>query len=310
MKAGIVALLEGVSLCGRVPAVADNSGVTGYPSDLNDAQWAVLSPYLLDEQHKRGRKHVPAEMRRVVNGLLYIAHTGCQWRYLPKEYGPWERVWSQFRRWAANGTLGPVLLEVHADARIRLGRPERWPSLIVIDSSLARGASNGGATFHAKGGNYGGTNGAKRVIAVDATGLPLAGVVFPANIDEPKTVRTLLHKLDDLGAGAPSTPGSCGRLTKVMVDAGTTDREASDLGKEFGVNVAVYSQDPRPNLKGYKRRRDAGPRPFHPFARAWRVEVAHAQLGRSRRLSRSFENTTDSSTAWLELACIRACLDL
>ena len=49
-----------------------------------------------------------------------------------------------------------------------------------------------------KGGNYGGTNGAKRVIAVDATGLPMVGLVFPANIDEPKTVRALLQKLDDL----------------------------------------------------------------------------------------------------------------
>lgn len=287
----------------------DNGVVAGYLSDLNGDQWAILSRYLLDETHKRGRKHDPQELRTVVNGLLYIAHTGCQWRYLPNEYGPWERVWSQFRRWSANGTLGPVLRDVHGDARPRLGRPERLPSLLVIDSSLARGASNGGATFHTKGGNYGGTNGAKRVIAVDATGLPLAGLVFPANIDEPKTVRALLQKLDDLGAGAPAPAGSGGRLTKVMVDAGTTDREAEALGHEFGVKVAIYGQDPRPKDKSYKRRPGEPARPFHPFARAWRVEVAHAQLGRSRRLSRSFENTTGSSTAWLELACLRAALD-
>jgi hypothetical protein len=74
------------------------------------------------------------------------------------------------------------------------------------------------------------------------------------------------------------------------------------------VEVAVYSQDPRPNIKGYKHPKGAPGKQFHPFARAWRGEVAHAQLGRSRRLSRSFENTTNSSTAWLELACIRASL--
>lgn len=279
--------------------------MTGYPSDLNDAQWAVLRPFLM-LPGKRGRRYVEADLRQVVDGLLYVAHTGCQWRYLPSEYGDWTRAWSQFRRWAANDTLARVLLGVHGEARLRLGRVERLPSLVTIDSSLARGASNGGPTFHQRGGPFGATNGAKRVIAVDVTGLAVAGLVLPANVTETQAVVELLDWMRLLGASD--------RLTKVLVDAGTTDGDAQVIQDTFGVDVLVHSQDPRPGKKRRKQKRPKGsppapPRPFHPFARAWRVEVAHAQLGRSRRLSRSFENTTESGTAWLELACIRSALD-
>lgn len=60
-----------------------------YPSDLTDDQWALLEP-LLQRPGKPGRKH--ADLRSVVNGILYITRTGCPWRYLPSEYGPWTRV--------------------------------------------------------------------------------------------------------------------------------------------------------------------------------------------------------------------------
>jgi putative transposase len=101
--------------------------------------------------------------------MLYIAQTGCQWRYLPESFGPWTRVWSQFRRWSRNGTWAQALTVLHAAARELDGRAERTPSMVVIDTHLARGASNGGFTLHDRGGPYGRTKGAKRVVAVDVT---------------------------------------------------------------------------------------------------------------------------------------------
>jgi transposase len=124
---------------------------------------------------KRGRKHAD-DLRTVVEAMLYIAQTGCQWRYLPESFGPWTRVWSQFRRWSRNGTWAQALTALHAAARESDGRAERTPSLVVIDTHLARGASNGGLTFHDRGGPYGRTKGAKRVVAVDVTGLPVAAL--------------------------------------------------------------------------------------------------------------------------------------
>ena len=109
------------------------------------------------------------DLRRVVDALLYIAHTGCQWRYLPESFGPWTRVWSQFRRWTRNGTWARALTVLHTAAREADGPAEETPSMVVIDTHLARGASNGGFTFHDRGGPYGRTKGAKRIVAVDVT---------------------------------------------------------------------------------------------------------------------------------------------
>ena len=74
--------------------------VVAYSSDLADAQWNFLEPLLLISS-KRGPKH-GNDLRHVVDAMLYISHTGCQWRFLPEEFGPWTRVWSQYRRWSSS----------------------------------------------------------------------------------------------------------------------------------------------------------------------------------------------------------------
>ena len=60
-----------------------------YASDLTDEQWALLEP-VFNVPGKRGPKHAP-DLRRVVDAMLYISHTGCQWRFLPESFGPWTR---------------------------------------------------------------------------------------------------------------------------------------------------------------------------------------------------------------------------
>ena len=120
----------------------------------------------------------------MVDAPLYISHTGCQWRFLPESFGPWTRVWSQFRRWSRSGTWARALTVLHAAAREADGRAETTPSMVVIDTHLARAASNGGSTFHDRGGPYGHTKGAKRIVAVDVTGLPVGALVVPASTHE------------------------------------------------------------------------------------------------------------------------------
>lgn len=254
-----------------------------FSSDLTDAQWEVLGP-LLTPAGKRGPKH--GDARRVTDALFYICHTGCQWRYLPEQFGPWNSVWRQFGRWRDNGTFDRALADIHAAARVAAGRqPE--PALIIIDPSLARGASNGGVTFHDRGGPYGATNGAKRLVAVDVTGLPVATMVVPASTNDGIATELLL---------AAKSFGT--RLEKVLVDRGTSPKTALRVGRRHGVEVERVGWDePEYDANGRKV--------FRPIARAWRVEVAHGLLGRSRRLAKSFENTTDSGSAWLAIAAIR-----
>ena len=217
-----------------------------------------------------------------MNGIFYITKTGCQWRYLPESFGPWTRVWSQFRRWTRNGTWEVVVAALHEQVRLRRERDAR-PSLLVIDTHLARGASQGGATFHDRGGPYGATLGAKRVVAVDVTGMPVGAVLVPASTTESRATELLLEHLEELGV--------TGRLELVLVDRGTSARAARSLGQRFGCQVRrVFWPDRQPA--------------FRPLAHAWRVEVADGLLGRRRRLAKSFENTTSSASGWLRVACV------
>lgn len=257
-----------------------------YPTDLTDDQWALLEP-LLCSGSKRGRRF-GADVRRVVDGILYVSYTGCQWRCLPVEFGPWTRVWSQFRRWSRNGTWARLLAELHRTVRRVAQRTDPTPSMVVVDTHLARGASTGGRSFHDRGGPYGATKGAKRAIAVDVTGLPLAARVLPASTHENDTTAALLRDLAGLRQRE--------RLELVLVDRGVTKRAAGKLGREHQLEVRRV---------GHEQKRGT----FVPLPMAWRVEVAHGRLLRHRRLARSFENTVASATGWLQVACLAAALD-
>ena len=258
-----------------------------YSSDLTDAQWNLLEPLLLLPS-KRGPKHSD-DLRHVVDAMLYISHTGCQWRYLSEEFGPWTRVWSQFRRWSRNDTWTRVLATLHASSRTTLGRKDPTPSMVVIDTHLARGASNGGVTFHNQGGPYGRTNGAKRIVCVDVTGLPLCVRVVPASTSEASAVELILEDLARTGAD--------GRLELVLVDRGTAQSAAQRLSARFGCEVRRVGWDEPP-------RNEQGSKVFRPIGHAWRVEVAHGHLVRRRRVVRCFENTVVSATGWLHVASI------
>jgi len=152
-----------------------------------------------------------------------------------------------------------------------------------------RGASNGGVTFHNQGGPYGRTNGAKRIVWVDVTGLPLCVRVVPASTSEASAVEQILDDLVLTGADE--------RLELVLVDRGTAASAATRLSAKFTYEVRRVGWDEPP-------RNEHGAKVFRPIRHAWRVEVAHGHLVRRRRLARCFENTTASATGWLHVASI------
>ena len=227
-----------------------------YTSDLTHEQWALLEP-VFNTPGKRGPKHAP-DLRRVVYAMLYVSHTGCQWRFLPESFGPWTRAWSQFRRWSRNGTWARALTVLHAAAREADGRTEVTPSMVVIDTHLARGASNGGFTFHDRGGPYGRTKGAKRIVAVDVTGLPVGALVVPASTHENRTTELMLEYL--VGQGV------AGRLELVLVDRGVTAAAARALGQDHDLEVRRVGWNDkqpvfRPIRHAWRRGRPRPPRP-------------------------------------------------
>ena len=110
-----------------------------YPSDMTDAQWQQLEPLLKrvrGDRHGGGRprKH---ELRRIVDAMLYIVKTGCQWRQLPVNFPPWQSVYQQFRTWRDSGVWERVGKMLREQGRKAKGR-KVTPSVAIIDSQTVK----------------------------------------------------------------------------------------------------------------------------------------------------------------------------
>ena len=112
-----------------------------YPSDLTDAEWAIIRP-LIPPAKRGGNKRSVVE-RDIVNGLMYILSTGCQWAFLPKDLPPRSTVNDYFRRWDDDGTLGRIHHALYIKCREHVGR-EASPTAAIIDSQSVKSAEKGG----------------------------------------------------------------------------------------------------------------------------------------------------------------------
>ena len=112
-----------------------------YPSDLTDAEWALVAPLI--PPAKRGGRPRSVDLREIVNALLYVLSTGCQWLALPKDLPPKSSAWDYLDLWSWDGTLERIHHALYMEAREAAGR-EASPSAAIIDSQSAKGAQKGG----------------------------------------------------------------------------------------------------------------------------------------------------------------------
>src|SRR5512142_1612325 len=106
-----------------------------YPSDLSQQEWAILEPLI--PPTKPGGHPRTTDMREVLNAILYLDRTGCQWRALPHEVPPWSTVWSYFRHWRNDGTWKCMHTALREAVRVKAGR-QPTPSAAIIDSQSVK----------------------------------------------------------------------------------------------------------------------------------------------------------------------------
>src|ERR1035437_2688287 len=243
--------------------------------EISDTEWALVED-LFDPPGREGK---PARYPRrdVVDAILFLARTGCQWRYLPACYPPWEAVWQQWRRWRSNGVWAKAMTRLAELIRTRHGRTSK-PTMVMIDAQTVRGG-RAGPTFHQAGGRGGRTNGTKRSIVIEILGLPLAVQVDPATPHDVRVGRELIaDHLDKLP-----------NVRAIVADRGY--RGLANLAARKHLTLDIKA--PPKGTKG-----------FTPLAPLYKVEHAFARLGRWRRLSRCYEGTGASPKAWLEFVCV------
>jgi len=253
-----------------------------YPSDLTEEEWSHIEPLI--PPAKRGGRKRTVDVQSVMNAVMYVLSTGCQWRALPKDFPCYSTVWSYFNLWSYDRTLERVHHELFVKCR-ELENHEASPTAAIIDSQSVKGAEKGGAVIDPIGYDAGKKiKGKKRHVLVDTNGLLLHAVVTPADVQDRDGGVLVLSTLF----------GMYPFLKKLFGDS-------AYRGPQFACAVAALL--PQLEIEIVKRSDKA--KGFQVLPKRWIVERTIAWLNRCRRLAKDFENLTRMALAFLRLASIR-----
>lgn len=247
-----------------------------YDTNLTDARWEIIAEFIEDG---RQRKY---SLRTIVDALLYVVKTGCQWRYLPKDFPKWQLVYYYFRKFETSGLIEIMHDALREQVRVKKGK-EISPSLGLVDSQSVKTAS----VTEEKGldGNKK-VNGRKRFILTDTLGLIIGVLIVAADTGERAGAEGLFYE----------TRGKYPRLQKVLADQGFDGVEyVRRIESLFGFIFEIVNKV-------------LGVGGFQVLPKRWIVERTFGWLIWNRRLVKDYEENTEVSRAFIHLAMIRLML--
>jgi putative transposase len=251
----------------------------GYPTDLNDTEWAQIAPYLPKPKTTGApRQH---SWRMILNAMFYVVKNGCVWRALPHDFPAWQTVYHYFRLFRQTGVWEHLNTLIREAVREQAGK-ERQARAMIADSQSAKSAE-GGETRGFDGGKH--VSGRKRNLVVDTLGLVVLAKVTAANVQD-------VHAGKQLFLSLSQKPELLTRLEKIFAEGGfrgdLVDWVQHNLHVVLEIVLKLGAQ------KG-----------FQVLPKRWIVERTFAWITRNRRLARDYERLAQSSEAFIYLAMIR-----
>jgi len=245
---------------------------------LTDSQWAQVSDFL---PLNRKRKH---DLRDVLDAILWLVRTGCQWRNLDSQFPPWKSVHYYFSKWSRDGTMETINDHLNRLERVIVHGRNDSPSLLLVDAQSVRLTPMIAKDRGIDGGKW--INGRKRSILTDTLGRIWRAEVHAANIHDGRAGMDLIY---------PDFTTQMPRAKKLLADSAYTGMFANLMSK---LDTVEFECPSRPE----------GTKGFVVEAKRWVVERSFSWMNFYRRITKDLERTVENSVGFILAANIQMVL--